>query len=81
MKTFFKAMLIYALFATLIAILLGIYKIFEFSLLAGLFFTGLYIGSIAGITALMMKFLDSLKEKIEPLIKKLEKLKKWFKWL
>lgn len=81
MKTFFKAILIYALFATLIAILLGIYQLFQFSILLGTFFLGLYAGSITGICVLAMKFLDNLKEKINPIIKKLEKLKKWFKWL
>lgn len=81
MKLFFKVVSIYAIFATLIALLLGIYKVFELSILAGVFFTGIYVFSIASIVICIFKFLDQLKEKIQPLIKKLEKLKKWFKWL
>lgn len=81
MKLFLKVVFIYALFATLIALLLGIYKVFELSILAGVFFTGIYVFSIASIVMFIFKFLEQLKEKIQPLIKKLEKLKKWFKWL
>lgn len=81
MKLLFKTTLIYALIFTIAGILLGIYKIFELSLFAGIFFTGIYIASIVAIVLLLMKFLDQLKEKIQPFIKKLEKLKKWLKWL
>lgn len=81
MKLLFKTTLVYALIFSIIGILLGIYKIFELSLFAGIFLTGIYVASIVAVVLLLMKFLDQLKEKIQPLIKKLEKLKKWFKWL
>lgn len=81
MKLLFKVTLIYACIFSIIGILLGIYKVFELSMFAGFFLTGIYIASIVAIVLLLIKFLDQLKEKIQPFIKKLEKFKKCFKWL